>query len=163
MSMRVVGAPHDPRWKNAFTSEAQEIRRVLGQNCLSIHHMGSTAIPGILAKPVIDLLVGVTDLNELDHCSPKMVGLGYEAMGERGIPGRRYFRKDLEPGLRTHNVHAFEEGSTGLDRHIAFRDYMLSHPADAREYSDLKQALAEQLPNDIEGYMDGKDAYMKKL
>ena len=161
--MHVEVVPHDPAWQHAFEKESGEIRGVLADNLLSIHHIGSTAIAGIYAKPVIDFLVGVADLARLDEQAVGMTRLGYEAMGELGIPGRRYFRRDREPGLRSHNVHAFEEGSPGLARHIAFRDYMIAHPAEAREYSDLKRGLAKKFPDDIEAYMDGKDAYIKTV
>jgi GrpB-like predicted nucleotidyltransferase (UPF0157 family) len=84
-------------------------------------------------------------------------------MGEFGIPGRRYFRRDDHTGLRTHNVHAFRHDSPHVARHLAFRDFMRAHPELARRYSDLKRALAEQHPHDIEAYMDGKDGFVKDI
>ena len=88
-----------------------------------LHHIGSTAIPGIFAKPIIDLLLEVGNIGELDDRSSFMGELGYEAMGEFGIPGRRYDRKNNASGIRTHQVHAYESGSPEVERHIAFRDY----------------------------------------
>jgi len=163
MSKRVEVVSHDPAWRREFEIEAKEIRRVLEDNLVAIHHIGSTAIPGIHAKPVIDFLVEVEDLVRLDDQTRKMIDLGYEAMGEFGIPGRRYFRKDSSPGTRTHNIHSFKTGSPGLDRHLAFRDYLIAHTLEAEEYSALKRKLAAEFPNDIEGYMDGKDAYIKRI
>ena len=92
-----------------------------------------------------------------------MGDLGYEAMGEYGIPGRRYFRKHNAMGVRSHHVHVFEVGSAQIDRHLAFRDYMRTHPHDARAYSDLKRQLAKAHPTDIEAYMDGKDAFIQAM
>lgn len=160
--MRVRVVPPDPTWKAWFEAEANLIRSALGGFPATIHHIGSTAIPGIYAKPVIDILLEVTDVAELDTRATGLVGLGYEALGEYGIPGRRYFRKNSAAGVRTHQIHAFERDSDGHERHLAFRDYMIAHPSLARVYSDLKRMLADAHPDDIEAYMDGKDAFIKE-
>ncbi|MEB3233517.1 MAG: GrpB family protein, partial [Leptolyngbyaceae bacterium] len=89
--------------------------------------------------------------------------LGYEAMGEYGIPGRRYFRKHNSEGNRTHHLHIFQAESAEIHRHLAFRDYMIAHPDAAQAYSQLKQRLAAAHPTDIEAYMDGKDDFIKTM
>jgi GrpB-like predicted nucleotidyltransferase (UPF0157 family) len=91
-----------------------------------------------------------------------MESLGYEVKGEFGIPGRRYFRKDNQEGVRTHQIHAFETGSAEVERHLAFRDYMIANPEDAQRYSDLKRKLAEEHPQSMDEYMDGKDDFIKE-
>jgi GrpB-like predicted nucleotidyltransferase (UPF0157 family) len=128
----------------------------------SLHHIGSTAIPGIFAKPIIDILLEVDDIIRLDVQRAAMEQLGYEAMGEFGIPGRRYFRRDNASDIRTHQVHAFQSGSPEIERHLAFRDYMNAHPEAAQAYSLLKQRLAGEHPDDMEAYMDGKDPFIKE-
>lgn len=135
----------------------------MGGTILAVHHIGSTAIPGIQAKPIIDLLAVVDDLGALDERRAQMEALGYEVMGEFGIPGRRYFRKDNAAGARTHQIHAFEEGSPQIERHLAFRDFMRAHPGHAREYETLKQQLAALHPLDISSYADGKDAFIRDM
>lgn len=161
--MKVEVVPHNPKWRDAFEAESKRIAQAMGDNVTTIHHIGSTAIPTIHAKPIIDFLVEVKDINRVDEQSDSMESLGYEVMGEFGIPGRRYFRKDNPPGIRTHQIHTFEAGSTEIERHLAFRDYMIAHPDDAQKYSALKRELAKQYPDDIEGYMDGKDAFVKEM
>ena len=116
--MQVKVVAHDPAWKIDFQVERQHIDRVLGDIVVCLHHIGSTAIPGIFAKPIIDILLEVDDIVRLDDMSSAMAQLGYEAMGEFGIPGRRYFRKDNASGVRTHHVHAFAQGSTEIERHL---------------------------------------------
>lgn len=128
----------------------------------ALHHIGSTAVPGIPAKPIVDILLEVSDLAELDRRASRMESLGYEAKGEFGIPGRRYFRRDDQHGVRTHQVHAFAVGSEDAVRHLAFRDYMIAHPQIAQSYGDLKLQLARRFPSDIEAYMDGKDGFVKE-
>jgi GrpB-like predicted nucleotidyltransferase (UPF0157 family) len=154
---KVEVVPHDPQWRDAFEAEAKQVAAALGANVVAIHHIGSTAIPNIYAKPIIDLLAEVRDIAEVDGRSSAMESLGYEVMGEFGIPGRRFFRKGNLEGIRTHHIHAFEVGSAGVERHLAFRDYMIAHPEDAQRYNELKRKLAEAYPQSIDGYMDGKD------
>ena len=160
--MRVQVVAHDPTWKDAFEAEATQIAQALGDVVVSVHHIGSTAIPGIAAKPIIDILLEVDDLVRLDNGTSAIERLGYEAMGEFGISGRRYFRKNDASGIRTHQVHAFQAGSGEGERHLAFRDYLIAHPVEAREYGALKQRLAKDHPDDIDAYMDGKDSYIKE-
>lgn len=154
--------PYHENWPRQFAQEAAQIETALGPALNAIHHIGSTAIPGIFAKPIIDLLAEVASLEALDARSSEMRALGYEVMGEFGIPGRRYFRKDNADGDRTHQIHAFVQGSPHLDRHLAFRDYLRKHPEVAREYSRLKKDLVERCHGDMEAYMDGKDPFIKK-
>ncbi len=160
---KVEVVTHDLRWKDAFITEAAAITHAMGANVHAIHHMGSTSIPGIHAKPVIDLLVEVRDLSSVDNRNTAMRALGYECMGEFGMPGRRYFRKDAQNGVRTHQIHTFEIGSDQMARHLAFRDYMIAHPDEAQAYSDLKRQLANAHPYDMEAYMDGKDGFIKEI
>ena len=160
---KVEVVPHNPLWQDAFEAEADLIADILGDNVAAIHHIGSTAIPNIYAKPIIDILVAVGDITQVDDRNLAMESLGYEAMGEFGIPDRRYFRKCNRFGTRTHHVHTFEVGSVQIERHLAFRDYMRTHTDDARQYSQLKQQLAGRYPQDIEGYMDGKDGFIKDM
>jgi GrpB-like predicted nucleotidyltransferase (UPF0157 family) len=157
--VRVV--PPDPSWVAQFQHEAKRIRGAFGEQRIEIRHIGSTAINGIHAKPIIDILLTVEDLSVVDHGIVAMQALGYEAQGEFGIPGRRYFRKNDSNGTRTHHVHSFVHDSDAAKRHLAFRDYMNAHPNIAQEYSSLKQRLAREFPTDMEAYMDGKDAFIK--
>jgi GrpB-like predicted nucleotidyltransferase (UPF0157 family) len=162
--MRTVEVlPHDPEWQNAFAVESKSIAEALGETVVAIHHIGSTAIPGIYAKPIIDFLVEVSDLRKVDEQHMTMALLGYETMGEYGIPGRRFFRKNNSAGVRTHHIHTFMIGSAPVERHLAFRDYLLAHPETAQQYSHLKRELAKKYPQNIDRYMDGKDELIKAV
>jgi GrpB-like predicted nucleotidyltransferase (UPF0157 family) len=163
VTRKVEIVPHDPNWQGVFEAESQQVTAALGNNAIAIHHIGSTAIPPIHAKPIVDMLVAVTDIFKVDENNASMQALGYEVMGEFGIVGRRFFRKDNNRGTRTHHIHTFEISSAQIDRHLAFRDYMRSHPEDAQKYSELKQYLAQEYPQDIAGYMDGKDEFIKEI
>src|SRR5437868_13002384 len=155
-----VVAP-DPEWPFKFQQEAAQITAALGSLLAAVHHIGSTSIPGIFVKPIIDILLEVPDTDRLDAIGEGMQTLGYEGMGEFGIAGRRYFRKSDASGVRTHHVHAFATGDLHVHRHLAFRDYLIAHPDIASEYSALKQRLAAQHSEDIDAYMDGKDPFIK--
>ena len=160
MHVRVV--PYRPEWPLLFAQEAEKIGKAFGAELLAVHHIGSTSVEGLAAKPIIDILAVVRDVNAIDAFAPAMEALGYEAMGEFGIPGRRYYRKGGEN--RTHQIHAFsKEDHWNIDRHLAVRDYLRVHPKEAQLYGNLKQHLAQQFPEDIERYCDGKDAFVKAL
>ena len=154
---------HRETWKRDFELEAAKVRSAFGPALIKLHHIGSTAIPQICAKPIIDMLAEVTRIEAADERAPHLQGLGYEPLGEFGIPGRRYFRKDDRTGTRTHQIHTFAQGSVHIQRHLAFRDYLIAHPETAQEYSRLKLELAQKCNNDIEAYMDGKDAFIKDI
>ena len=160
---KVEVVPPSPAWPVAFQQAAQDIAVALEDTVIAIHHIGSTAIPDIYAKPIIDLLIEVAELERVDACQAAMTALGYQAMGEYGIPGRRYFRRDNAAGVRTHHVHAFAADTDQVRRHLAFRDYLVAHPAAAQEYSELKRRLAQAHPTDIEQYMDGKHDFIQTI
>lgn len=162
MSFQLVIEPHRESWKGDFEQEAARIKGALGPALVALHHIGSTAIPGIHAKPIIDVMAEAASLDALDVRVGEMERLGYEAMGEFGIRGRRYFRKN-RAGARTHQIHAFATGSPHLVRHLAFRDYLRQHPDTAREYDALKLRLAESCRGDVEAYIEGKDAFVKDV
>lgn len=157
----MIVAPHNPEWPRLFEEEAARVAAALGKGVVAVHHIGSTSVPGLPAKPIIDMLPVVRRIEALDEpeIRERMESLGYEAMGEFGLPGRRYFRKGGNP--RTHHAHAYQEGHSDVERHLAFRDYLRAHPDVAREYGELKAELARRFPDDIEAYMDGKDAFVK--
>src|SRR5580692_7133663 len=108
---RVKVVPHDRNWRQGFLLASKEVGTALGENLLEIHHIGSTAIPGIYAKPVIDMLAVVGDIAAVDQRRAEMESLGYVGMGEFGIAGRRFFRRENSAGDRTEQVHTFQVGS----------------------------------------------------
>ena len=158
----ILVVDHSPDWARNFEQESDRIGLALGDLVLRIHHIGSTSVSSTKAKPVIDMLLEVASLQSLDERSYSMAALGYEVKGEFGIPGRRYFRLDDETGRRTHQVHAFEAETQHVIRHIAFRDYMRADRDIAVEYGELKARLAKENPNDMQAYVNGKDAFVKK-
>jgi GrpB-like predicted nucleotidyltransferase (UPF0157 family) len=159
--MLVEVVPSSPTWPQEFRREAERLRLALRPEVAAIHHIGSTSVPDLPAKPIIDILMEVESLDRLDERRSRLEQLGYECMGEYGIPGRRYFRKSDSAGIRTHHVHAFRCGDANIERHLAFRDYLIAHPDVARAYGELKLRLAMLHAHDVEAYMDGKDGFIK--
>ncbi|MDF7815899.1 GrpB family protein [Hymenobacter sp. YC55] len=155
--MGVELVPYDPRWSQAYAQEALALHHALGDTVLAIHHVGSTAIPGILAKPIIDILCVVVSLAAVDAGVHRLQSLGYLAKGEGGIVGRRYFQKKNQRGVRSHHGHVFRTGST-LERHLAFRDFLLAHPATAARYSAVKPTALATLPLTRQAYQNWKRA-----
>lgn len=156
--------PHSVEWADRYAKEAALVSRDLGDNQIALHHIGSTSIgPGMWAKPIVDMLDEVRDIEGVEASVPALEQRGWQHLGEYGIPGRRYLRKVDANRSRTHHLHIFQSDSGELDRHLAFRDYLRSHVHAAQAYSELKQRLAHEHPHDIEAYMDGKDALVKAL
>lgn len=161
MSIRIIEVvDYQLKWAADFDSEKLSLHRVLGSCALSIEHMGSTAVVGLAAKPVIDILIEVSSLAAIDTHQSAMELLGYSAKGENGIAGRRYYQKGGK--CRTHHIHAFELGDENLIRHRAFRDYLIAHPEIAAEYGYLKKAAALQCGNDSVLYAALKNSFIQK-
>jgi len=114
------------------------------------------------AKPIIDLLVEVSDINGVDHFNEKMFETGYTPKGENGITGRRYFFKGSED-LHVSHVHCFQSGDGQIELLLNFRDYLMVHPGEARSYSRLKEILAKRFPEDIDAYLKGKKGFIQEI
>lgn len=156
----IVIVPHDPAWSVAFEREADAIRQALAGTPITLHHIGSTALAGILAKPVIDLLGVIENLSRIDCQTDPMRALGYDVMGPFGIEGRRYFRKFDGGGNRTHHLHVFGAGSPHIERHLAFRDYLRAKPATAEDHSNLKATILSRPGVTPDEYMDAKAPFI---
>lgn len=142
--MTKVIRSHDPTWRTQFEDEANAVQHALKEAVLGIHHIGSTAIPGLLAKPIIDMLIEARSLDAIDARAQAMTMLGYDARGEYGIEGRRYFSKasPTSAGVGFH-VHAFVHGDRSIARHLRFRDYLALHSEAAAAYGALKRSLSD--------------------
>ncbi len=158
----VILVDHDPAWKGLAAAEAARVAEALDVHLIAIHHIGSTAIPGIRAKPILDLLGVVDRIEVLDENAHMLEQLGYRRRGELGIPGRRYFSKPRE-GTRSHHLHIYEQGDPNIDRHLFFRDYLLAHPEAAAAYDRLKTELAARFPNDTLAYTDAKTDFITAI
>lgn len=151
---------YDSIWKEKFLEEKKRLYQALGTDLIiDVHHIGSTSVPNLAAKAVIDICLEVDSLEGLDISNRKMEEIGYEACGEFGIPGRRFFKKGGDK--RSHHIHAFLSGNPHLYRHIAFRDYLIRHPNIAQHYAVLKKQVAASCQHDNEKYCAGKDAFIK--
>lgn len=160
--MKVVVVEYNAEWPQEFELEAARIANILNQELVEIHHIGSTSVPGLQAKSVIDMLPVVRDITRIDAYNEAMIALGYEPMGENGLPGRRFYRRGGGAGERTHHAHVYQHEHEDVARHVAFRDYLRAHSEIAKEYGELKAGLALLHPDSIEDYMDGKDGFIKE-
>ena len=145
MPQHVIVVPYDRTWPERAAQEAASLRRALGENCLAVHHIGSTAVEGLAAKPILDFLPVVRSLAGADACRGALEALGYEYLGEFGIPGRRYLRKGGDE--RTHQVHIFAaDDRENIVRHLAVRDYLRPDIGeilidDSHVYEQIKQQI----------------------
>ena len=162
MPQHITVVNYNSEWPLKYTEERDYITEILKDNCISIYHIGSTSVPGLAAKPIIDIMAVVRSLERVDTVAEKFSDIGYEYLGEFGIEGRRYLRKGGDE--RTHQIHIFQADDwNNIGRHLAFRDYMRTHEKEREEYAKIKIELAKKFPYDIDGYCDGKENFVREI
>jgi len=154
--------PHNPEWTQLADEEAQRIREGLSFPIIGIYHIGSTSIPGIKAKPILDFVIEVDDMDIVINALDEFRILGYESKGEYGIPGRQFFTRDTD-GERSHHLHVFQTGHPDIERHTVFRDFLRANPQAAREYEKLKEKLAERFPKQSGSYTEAKSDFILSM
>jgi GrpB-like predicted nucleotidyltransferase (UPF0157 family) len=167
----VIVVPYDPSWPERFAQFHSVYARVLDGVATAIEHVGSTAVPGLHAKPIIDIDVVIPSTELLPEVTRRLGTLGYSHGGNAGVPSRESFDCDSPDVPRDgsgrqwslHNLYVCAVGARELGRHLAFRDWLRAHPDDAAEYGQLKQRLAEQFRHDREAYVDGKSALVERV
>jgi GrpB-like predicted nucleotidyltransferase (UPF0157 family) len=150
---------YDPRWAQEFAREEPILRRALGDLVSGIEHIGSTAVPGLAAKPVLDIAVALVDPSTFAAVRQRLVTCGYEHRGDLGSEGGHVFAKGPETA-RSHYLHVQEAGSTQWRRYLAFRDMLRNDPVKRDDYAALKQDLARRFPTDRRAYLAGKAAFI---
>ena len=153
--------PYNEQWEELFQKTQLELLQSLGTDVIDVQHIGSTAIKGIVSKPILDIAV---ILNEPDAINfDKMAEQGYVYCGEAGVSGRYFFAKYRNGNLSTHHIHCYKPDNQNLWEVIAFRDYLTDHPDYATQYNDLKLHLAQTYPKDRVRYTNEKTAFIKMV
>ncbi len=161
MTDPIIIVPYDPEWPILFAQVGASMRGALGQVALRIDHIGSTSIPGLDAKPVIDIQISVRSLEPVEPFRLPLESLGYVFRSDNPERTKRYFRE--APGERRTHIHVRKAGSWGEQFPLLFRDYMRVHPADAQRYAALKYRLAEKYRDDRTGYTLAKDPFIWEI
>ena len=164
--MKVVIAPYDPNWPRMFEEEKARLDSALGGHALSIQHIGSTSVPGLGAKPIIDIMIAARTLEEADQfCVQPIIDLGYEYVKEfeQETPMRRYFRKSNAEGARTHHIHMVVINSDWWVNHLLFRDYLHADGDVRRAYEAHKRELAEQEWPTSNDYAEAKTGFILRM
>ncbi len=155
----VVLVQHDPRWSTLFARASDELHAALGSSILAVHHVGSTAVPGLCAKPILDVLVSIPAFARGADLVPQLAALGYEFRPAEEIPDRHYFRR-RNGTIRSHHLSLAEPKSRHHRVTLAFRDALRADPRLAQAYADLKQELAAQFPRDRAAYIEAKSGFI---
>ena len=150
-------SPYREEWKTLFEIEKKNIEKAIGDYIEDIQHVGSTSIPGMPAKPILDIAIAVKDFEEARICIKPLCKMGYTFKGENGIPRRHYFLKG-EPC--THHIHLLEKISEEWEKLILFRDYLRSNQKTAEEYKELKRDLLQRLQGDRKAYQAAKTDFV---
>jgi GrpB-like predicted nucleotidyltransferase (UPF0157 family) len=157
----VVVVDYDPAWPDLFAALHAQLWPVVADLATSIEHVGSTSVPGLAAKPIIDFDIVVPTVRRIPAVIERLVGLGYRHRGDLGVPGREAFHRP--PETVVHQVYVCVDGLASLRNHLAVRDYLRDHPAVASEYGALKQELARRFPDDIDSYIEGKSELLGRI
>ena len=158
----IVVLPYDESWKQDFFDIRNELQEVLDGLVLSIEHVGSTSVPGLSAKPIIDIDVVIEDYSIFDKVVAALGKIGYHHEGDGGIPQREVFDYEGKEHLRDHHLYVCPKDSPELKRHVSFRDYLRAHPEAVAEYSRIKKEAAELYPHDIDRYIEHKSPLIEK-
>ncbi len=159
---KVEITPYDNTWPEIFKQESQKIQIALGNSLKEIHHIGSTSIPGMPAKPIIDILLECDNIDEIDKIKNNLHPLGYFYLRRQVIPHRSFFTSKKTDNIGF-NVHIYEVGDPQIKRHVNFRDYLIHNPIDAKNYAELKLSLAKKFYHDMNNYVIGKDALVQEI
>ena len=160
---RIAVVQYDPRWPGEFERIRQELEAALGNLVLRTEHVGSTSVPGLAAKPIIDLDVVIGDDVPMAAVVMELDAIGYTHEGDLGIPGREAFSYVGKTHLQKHHLYVCWESSPELKRHLAFRDYLRKHPEVLAEYAAVKQEAALRYPEDIDGYIAHKTSCILRI
>ena len=160
MVRRMIVVEYSADWPKRYEQELALLSKTLGPVLIRCHHIGSTSVPGLAAKPIIDMLLEVQSVESLDQMNEAMRDLGYQPKGEFGIPGRRYFPKGVD--ARTYHVHAFAAGDSHIGKHLAFRDYLRAYPEVAQAYAAVKQEASAAHGTNPEGYVAFKHEFVER-
>lgn len=160
---KVIVAPYDPAWKDAFCQIRQELAQALGDLALAIEHVGSTSVEGLSAKPCIDIDVVIPDYGCFDRVVQCLEKAGYFHEGNLGIPDREAFGYREKSHLRNHHLYVCPQNSRELHRHLTFRNFLRENPAAVQTYSHAKEEAARLFPEDIDGYMAHKSPCIEML
>ena len=161
MANPVIVLDYDPNWPGAFQSLRKRIADALGEMAAAIEHVGSTAVPNLAAKPIIDIDVFLASETMLPAAIERLASLGYIHQGNLGIPEREAFFAPVNDP--PHHLYVCPPSSAEFRRHMAFRDYLRAHPKDAKIYGDLKIALAERFREDRSAYNNAKSEFVREL
>lgn len=160
----VAVTDYDPRWPELYTQEVAGLRGAFGPSLVALEHIGSTSVPGLAAKPIVDIQAVVQSAADAQNAAPALAALGWEQGVFALDPKRRlYFKKRNAEGIRTHQLHVYEPNHPAASAHLLFRDYLRAHPEEAAQYAALKRKLAERFRCDRLAYNDAKTGYVEAV
>ncbi len=151
---------YNPQWPQQFAQEAEVLKEIFKELAVAIHHKGSTSVPNLMAKPIIDITVEVEDISKVSQLNEDLASIGYSAQGEYGMPLRRLFKKN-DP--QAYNLHVWDKDHAEIKKDLLFRDTLIQNQTACLGYENLKKKLKDQYPFDSEQYIFGKDRLIKEI
>lgn len=156
----IILSDYNPQWPKLFAQEAENLKNIFGELAIAIHHKGSTSVPNFMAKPIIDITIEVEDISKVSQLNRSLVHLGYNALGEYGMPLRRFFTKTSP---QAYNLHVWDRGHDEIAKDLLFRDALIQSPEVRATYENLKRKLRDQFQFNRDQYIFGKDRLIKEI
>lgn len=160
---RVIVVPYDYGWKEEFQKIKLHLERALENSILAVEHVGSTSVEGLSAKPIIDIDIVIKNYDNFSDVKSRLEGLGYYHEGDLGIKDREAFGYTEKHEFMLHHLYVCPQNSQELKRHIAFRDYLITHKEDRDNYSKIKLQASKEYPTDIDSYIETKSPYIAEI
>lgn len=157
----VIVEDYNPNWISEFQKIKSELLKILNHKIIDIHHIGSTSVPQLFSKPIIDIDIEIN--NNFNKVKSLLESIGYIHEGNLGIDGREAFKYTNKTHLMKHHLYVLNKDSKELKRHLTFRDYLKNHIDDVKKYGALKKELAEKHPYDIDAYVEGKSHFIENI
>ena len=161
MKKIIVVRDYSPSWKNDYLTLSSKIWPIVKEHAISIEHVGSTSVPGLAAKPVIDMDIIINDQSKFLDVKKKLKTIGYFHIGDQGVPGREAFDRNTQK-IR-HHLYVCLKDCIALKNHLILRDHLIQNERDRYRYSELKKSLAKQLVFDIDSYVEGKTSFIVSI
>jgi GrpB-like predicted nucleotidyltransferase (UPF0157 family) len=159
----VIVVPYDFNWNHEFQTIKLQLEKILQNSVIAIEHVGSTSVEGLSAKPILDIDVVIENQDRFEDVKSELESLGYYHEGDLGVKDREAFGYTDKQEFMTHHLYVCTQNSEELRRHIAFREYLKSHPEDREKYSEIKAQAAKMYPTDIDRYIETKGPYIAEI
>lgn len=160
---KIIVVSYQTKWNASFIKLQKRLQKTLLKHVINIHHVGSTAVKGLAAKPIIDIDIEIDSMQNFTFIKHSLRKIGYHHVGDQGISGREVFKIRKFSCLPHHHLYVCARGTSELLRHLGFRDYLRGHPEVAEAYANIKRKAAQKYPYEMKSYLEAKGKFIQEI